>query len=368
MTPTRLIFIPVSASLPAPLRRVDGDGMVVEEWPLSLDNAATLRPMRTVAVVPGADVLVRRLDLPAGSAAQVRAAALWMLRDELAAPADRLSVALGPVERDGGPRLVAVVSTALLDAWISYLTSLGVRSDAMVPDSLLLPEPAEGEGVALRASGADVMLRSRDRAVTVQSDLADALLEGADPVIVDDAGWQAALGRAARVLSINLLQGDERRRARSRTSWIAAGGLAAALVISPVLLEAAAGLRDASAVRALERRTLEAVVTAAPELAGNPEAIDVFIAASDGRLPQGVAAAAAALFRAVEGVEGAELDALSAESGRGLSATVSYGDFQDLARITAAVDAAGYDVRDESTVEDGGRVVSGLRIRGRQWR
>ena len=100
MKPTRLILIPGLASEPAPYLVIDGGG-VRERGLLELDAVERPEPMRTVAVAPGADVAVRWLDLPAGGAAQQRAAALWMLKDALAAPADRLCRSAGPGSRRG---------------------------------------------------------------------------------------------------------------------------------------------------------------------------------------------------------------------------------------------------------------------------
>lgn len=362
MTPTRLIFIPTTADQPAPMFHVDADGTVVEAGRLTLENAADFRPMRTIAVVPGADVLLRRLDLPSGADSQVRAAALWALRDELASPSDRLSVALGPVSTDGRGRLVAVTASALLRAWTDFLASLGVRPDALVPDYMILPEPEDGVTL-VRVLGADVAVRTRHGAATLQADLAMDQATGQERE-VDDAAWRAGLVRIASAPPLNLLAADARRRERSRRSVIMAGTLAAALAVSPVLLDVAAGVRDRAATAASERRAAAMVQATAPELAREADGADRMIAAGEARLPHGVGGAAAALFHAIETIEGAEIDGLSAETARGLSATVSYATFQDLDRLRAVMAEAGYHLDDESTVEDAGRIVSGVRVRG----
>lgn len=363
MTPTRLIFVPLHADLPARTWLVDGDSSLIQALDLTLETASSLRSMRTIAIVPGADVLVRRVELAPGGAVQLRAAALWMLRDDLAASPDRLTVALGSPEKER-PRLCAVVATSLLEAWVSYLATLGVIPDAILPDSLVLPEPLGDDVAVTRSRGADVAMRTNQMATTVQADLVEALSAG-ERQELDDEQWRVALVEVARQPPLNLLRGDERYRAQStRRVWLAAG-LAAALAVSPVALDVAAGGRDSLATSASNRRLERAVVQERPELAGQSDAVETYLVRSEGRLPDGVSAAAAALFSAVQGVEGAELDAMSAEMGRGLSATVSYPDFDGLGRLTALLAAAGYEARDESTVEDGGRVVSGLRISGR---
>ena len=115
MSRIRLILIPPSATLPAPCLTLDAQGNVLTRGVVELGGPAP-EPMRTVAVVPGADVLIRWLPLPSGSPAQVAAAALYALRDELAAPADRLVAALGATDPEGR-RPVAVVARSLLQAW-----------------------------------------------------------------------------------------------------------------------------------------------------------------------------------------------------------------------------------------------------------
>ena len=82
--------------------------------------------------------------------------------------------------------------------------------------------------------------------------------------------------------------------------------------------------------------------------------------------PGGLAAVSAALFAAVEQVAGAELDSLSAGPGKGVRATLSYPAFSDLDSIRAALTASGLSMTDQSTVEDGGRVVSEVIIGGMQ--
>jgi len=228
MIPTRLVFIPVSADLPAAVLIVGADGAVAAQPALTLDNATDLTPMRTLAIAPGADVLVRQLVLPVGAAAQVRAAALWILRADLAAPADRLSVALGPAGKEGDPRVVAVVGAALVQAWSDYLASLGVRPEAIVPDNLILPPPHEAETLYRRDLGADVVLRGTDLAVTTQADLADIMVHGRTVDAVDDVRWARAL--AAMALAPPL---DLRARSKGLASADRTGG-------GPVALAAAA--------------------------------------------------------------------------------------------------------------------------------
>lgn len=364
MSLTRLILIPALGNDPAPYLVVDAGGTVHERGHLQPDAAEVPPAMRTIAVVPGTDVLVRWLDLPPGNAAQVRAAALWTLRDSLAAPADRLAVTVGPATPIREPRLVLVVNHALLAAWVDYLDMLGVRADVMVPDMMTLPVPDADDVLGTAAFGPGLALRGRGFAATVQPDLLD-LVRGDRRVapIDSEAELERALVAAALNPPVNLLAGLDRDGGRDSAGWRRAAVLAAVLLASPLILTLASAARDDLAAGQIERGTQALIRARLPDLAGTPDPV----AEIDRRLivaapPGGITAAAAALFAAVEGVEGAELDSFVADPETGVRATVSYPAYEDLDSLRAAMARAGMRLDDTSTVDDGGRVVSELLI------
>ncbi|MFN6982024.1 MAG: type II secretion system protein GspL [Brevundimonas sp.] len=368
MSQTRIVIIPPAASMPAPFLTFDAGGRVLQRGSLLLEDSAAapdVRPdLRTVAVAPGADVLVRWLDLPVGGAAQVRAAARWALKDDLAGDPERTVVALGPVVGEG-PRLVAAVGAGLLEAWIDYLAALGVTPGAVVPDCLILPAPAD-EALSAAVFGADMGLRGMDFAATVQSDLVEAVAGGRPLIRVDDPEtMERLLAAAAAAPAVDLLSGLERRREVRSGGWRLAAGLAAALVVSPLILTLAAGARDQVAADRAERRTLALITETLPDAARASDPMEAArrqIAVAPP--PGGLASVSAALFAAVEQVEGAELDSLSADPGQGVRATVSYPAFSDLETLRTALAASGLSMSDASTVEDGGRVVSEIIVGG----
>lgn len=360
---TRLILIPATGSQPAPFLVIGPNGEVLDRGELSPEGAAAPEAMRTVAVTPGGDVLVRWLTLPAGSAAQIRAAGAWILRDEVAAAPDRLAVILGPPAPAGEPRMVAVVNRSLLEAWTDYLEALGVRADVLVPDVLTLEEPETGDHLRAVCFGDGMALRGHHFAATVQSDLAVLVASGrAIHPIQDPAEVERALIRAARDPAINLLDTGERERA-AVSSWKRAGVLACLAVISPLILTLAAAVRDDMAARQARLETLTVIARFAPELAGAPDPVMAFrqrLAKSPP--PGGVTAAAAALFTAVEAVEGAELDILIADPESGVKATVSYAAYADMTAIKHSMAEAGMAVEETSTLDDAGRVISDITI------
>lgn len=367
MSQTRIIRIPLSASQPAPFLIVDDQGRVLQRGALTLEDPGPSLDVRTVAITPGADVLVRWLDLPVGGAAQVRAAARWMLKDQLAGDPDRMAVALGAAASEpGGARLVAAVSASLLEAWVDYLAAMGVTTQAMVPDSLTPPAPQDAETLNGLSFGGDIALRGERFAATVQSDLV-AAVAGARPVAVieNPADIDALLANAALNPAVNLLGGVEKGGREAAGDWRLAVGLATALLVSPLVLTLAGALRDQAAADHARKTTLALIEQRLPQAATAPDPVaEVMRRAAAAPPPGGVTAASAALFAAVEQVEGAELDGLSADANQGLRATVSYPAFQDLETMKTAVGAFGLSLSDTSTEEDGGRVVSEVVVGG----
>lgn len=363
MKPVRLILIPATGSQPAPFLIVGADGHVLDRGELTLDGGAAPGPMRTVAVTPGGDVLIRWLDLPPGSTVQGRAAAAWMLRDQVAATPDRLATVLGPPTPAGEPRLVAVVSRSLLEAWTDYLAALGVRADVLVPDVLTLAEPEADDALSAVSFGEGMALRGRRFAATVQPDLVELIAGGRriepvqEPVAVERALVAAALAPA-----INLLDTGE-REATAAVGWRRAAILAALVVLSPLVLISATAIRDGAAARDARSEALAAIAAAAPDLAREVDPVEALgrrVAAAPP--PGGLSAAAAALFTAVEAVEGAELDILIADPDDGMKATISHPAHGDMTVIRRSMAEAGMAVTETGTLEDSGRIVSDITI------
>lgn len=363
MKPVRLILLPALASEPAPFLVIGAGGFVLERGALTLDAAVRPEPMRTVAVTPGADVVVRWLDLPAGGAAQLRAAAAWSLRGELAAPADRMTVALGPVVPAGEPRMVVAAGRALVEAWADYLEALGAPAEVMLPDVLTLEPPADGEGLSAVAFGPNVALRGERFAATVQSDLVELIAAGRPIVpLGDPAQVERALIAAALAPSVNLLSALGRERAATG-GWRRAGALAAAVVLSPLVLVLAQAVRDETAARSMRAAARQTIVAAAPDLARATDPLGAFRGQVRAAPPPGgLAAATAALYAAVERIEGAELDILVADPGEGMKATLSHPDYQDVAVMRTALAPAGLTVEETGVADEGGRIVSDITV------
>ncbi|MBX3476259.1 MAG: hypothetical protein KF910_01505 [Brevundimonas sp.] len=360
MTLKRLILLPDSSALPATFLTFDAAGTVMERGRLSLDAPRDLPALPTVAIAPGAEVLVRWLDLPAGGGVQQRAAALWRLRDELATRAERTTVALGPIQ-PGRPRLAAAVDTALLTAWREHLEALGVPADVIAPDCLAAPEP-EGSDIAhVVVLGPHRAVRAQGLAATVQAEIEPLIRGDRQAVLIEDAqAVEALLIQTALNPPINLLD-DGRADRAARKGWMRAAALAAALLVSPLVLTGAAGLRDNLAADRAEAQARATAVRTAPDLAGSDDpAADLRDRLETAPPPGGALNALAAVVAAVEGVPGAAMENLSLAPDTGLRVGMAYPAFQDLETLRRAVAPAGLALTELSTTEDQGRVVSDL--------
>lgn len=362
MSRIRLLLLPHAAGQPAPFMIVGSDGGVLQRGLLREGDEHAPEPMRTVVVVPGADVLIRWLDLPARSEAQAMASAAWRLRDEAASDPERLRIGLGRPAPDGR-RMVVAAGAAHVEAWVEQALALGVRPDVLLPDSLTLPRPVSGadpETAVAAAFGATLAVRGVELAATAEPELARLavghrrLEEIADPERLDQALIAAALDP-----EVNLL-GRSRPEARAG-AWRLTAALAAAVLVSPLIVVAAHAAHDDWTAATLNRETEGAAREVAPDLAPGADPVaELRRMEGAGRPSGGAGGAAAALFAAVEEVQGAELDSFSIGDDGVVRATATYPAFSDLDALKAAAARRGLSLSDQSTVEDQGKVVSEL--------
>ena len=109
----------------------------VREAPLQ--DIIALAPGRKVVVfVPGAEVRLTQVQVPARQPAKVLQAAPFVLEDQLAEDVETLHFALGPRQADG-VFPVAVVSHAHMQEWLAPFRDHDVMPDALVPETLALP-------------------------------------------------------------------------------------------------------------------------------------------------------------------------------------------------------------------------------------
>jgi general secretion pathway protein L len=227
-----------------------------------------------------------------------------------------------------------------------------------------VPEPDEGDWLNAVAFGPALALRGRDFAASVQPDLVE-LVAGARRVVpVEDSdAVERALIDAALSPPVNLLSSQDRRSVTTRRGWAVASALAGLLLVSPLVLVAAAAARDDIDARNAAAQARAEIARVAPDLAARPDPVEALrqrVRAAPP--PDGVVGATAALFAAVESVEGAELDLLIVDPAAGMKASVTHADYQDMQVIARAMRANGLEVTETGTLDDRGRIVSDITI------
>ena len=103
---------------------------------------------RVVVFVPGADVRLAAVTVPARQPQKVLQAAPYALEDQMAEDVDTLHFAIGP-RQAGGSHPVAVASRERMDGWLSPLRARGVTPDALLPETLCLPTPEPDQWTAM---------------------------------------------------------------------------------------------------------------------------------------------------------------------------------------------------------------------------
>lgn len=137
----------------------DHDGAVSGRGPLSA-AAEAAAGRRVHLLVPGSQVLVTRVAVPAAQRARARTAIPWALEDRLVDDVESLHFALGR-RHDTGEWSVAIIGRRLLDALLERCAKAGIQPASIRPEPLALPVPGAGEWVALEEDGS-VIVRTAD--------------------------------------------------------------------------------------------------------------------------------------------------------------------------------------------------------------
>ena len=259
---------------------------------------ATLAGAGHVAVlVPSEYVVLLETDAVSARRTQLAKAVPFALEDQLASPVEELHFALP--EQVSGARLgVAVVARSAMRDWIALLAQLGIRADALMPDALAMPIPADGAAVLIEPARALVRW-GRSHACACDTAalgpwlavIAPASLQVHDfrqaprlDLPVDVARYHerqsdplAMLAASlAREPAINLLQGEfapDHRHAPAQKLWHRAAMLAAASVILALVYAGGDYLRlkrESDRLEQAQHETLRASLPEFADVAGDP--------------------------------------------------------------------------------------------------
>jgi general secretion pathway protein L len=115
------------------------------------EAAAQSAGARVSVLVPGVDVLLAQVELPAMKAQRLAKAVPFALEEQLTEDVDDLHVAVGRRDKQGQVAN-AVVSRTRLDAWLAQLKAAGLQADVMTPEMFGLQWDAVDASAASRWS------------------------------------------------------------------------------------------------------------------------------------------------------------------------------------------------------------------------
>ncbi|WJG09303.1 type II secretion system protein GspL [Aliiglaciecola sp. LCG003] len=105
----------------------------------SLSERAGQRPI--TALIPGCDVLLKWVTMPAKASRKALSAIPYILEEELSTDISQQFFALG--DRKGILQAVAVVNKQKMHAWLSAIKDAGLYCDKLLPDVLAVPFEAD---------------------------------------------------------------------------------------------------------------------------------------------------------------------------------------------------------------------------------
>ncbi|MCG5499896.1 type II secretion system protein GspL [Ectothiorhodospira lacustris] len=155
MNPSQVFLRPTDPNDPeapweALLQMADGSVQILP--PEGLDGLAErIRAGRLIVLVPGARVLLTRVEMPTRNSRAMMKALPYALEDLLADEVESLHFVPGARDPDGRLR-VAVVSRGDMQSWLEALRAQGLEPHLLVPETAVLPTPPDTWTVRLEGS------------------------------------------------------------------------------------------------------------------------------------------------------------------------------------------------------------------------
>ncbi|HEX8584182.1 MAG TPA: type II secretion system protein GspL [Allosphingosinicella sp.] len=289
-----------------------GEGAVAARGPGLEDLPPGVR--LTAAVVPGEEVGLHWLDLPAGLApAQAQAAARLLAAEISSQPLSEMHVAAGRDGAVGELRPVALVPVTAMERWLDTVRAAGIEPELVIPDTALLPAPETG---FVRFDRGEIALwRAGEAAFALEPELAELVVGDAPVTEIDVLAFEAGLSAALERPLVNLRQGPFARRREWRMQgarWRRLLVLAAALALVTLFLQIAQIVVYTRAADRVQEETRRIAATALSRSPGTAGASDL-----NRRLAElrgggvGFGAIAGAVFEAVKAVPNVELSSLT---------------------------------------------------------
>ena len=105
-----------------------------------LQERAGGRPV--VTLVPGSDLIFRRVSLPGKYSRQAAAALPYLLEEQIASDVDELHLVV--LAHQGNDVDLMAVDKAKMQEWLAWLQQAGLKTLQLLPDVLALPPATEG--------------------------------------------------------------------------------------------------------------------------------------------------------------------------------------------------------------------------------
>jgi general secretion pathway protein L len=331
-----------------------------------LVDPETRKALPLIAVVPGEAVTLHWLEVPAGLApAQAVAAARLMASEMSTQPLVDMHVAVGREAEGETARAVALVPAITMAGWIGRLQAQGLDPDLVLPEPLLLPRPAEG---FLRYDhGPLPIFRGPNDAFTVEPELADLILGGANVETIDAATFRTGISNAIAHPPVNLRQGPFAKRRRWQIQWKLIRRLAllgVAIVMVTLAIQVTSIMRYTFAADALELEAQRIASRALPgtvQVTNAPEQLERRLADLGGGV--GYSAIASAVFSAVGATPNAEMTGLVYDIDGNLRATVQGDSPATITALQDRIRSSGFAVEAGSIRTGGGRPTMELTVR-----
>jgi len=198
-----------------------------------LQERAGGRPV--VTLVPGSDLIFRRVSLPGKYSRQAAAALPYLLEEQIASDVDELHLVV--LAHQGNDVDLMAVDKAKMQEWLAWLQQAGLKTLQLLPDVLALPPATEGWS-ALQL-GAEWLIRQGPVQGIVADEPLLAMLLAAQPEPVTlyshtpipamaAGNWRGAdpelpmllLAKGALACQANLLQGPYRPQTEYARYWL----------------------------------------------------------------------------------------------------------------------------------------------------
>lgn len=396
MSETLIFLLGEKTSQPVRWGAVGPDGLRESNVIQDFDALETVRPYLKKAeiilcVLPGEQVAMRALPSPPRSPSKFKAAAMYLLEDDLAESLDKLHIA---VTRRDGTGVAFAVKKSVMSEWQDVFAAVGIQPDIVAADFSLLSDQKEHNTIifekeriicSIEDSGFAAARPMADNLVAtlVSNETVDGMAAYGNaqteqheihgkPVRWQGASDEATLfglyaNSAAKNITPNFLQGAYKKQWDWRASiapWRRAAILAAACLIGLIGVTIAEGNRSARLAERLNQQALEVHRTAFPESANVDSRRHARQILSAQRVGPGFLSLTSAFADAIDGDDQIQIDRIRYNAARGeYSVNLSFSDINALESLKSQLLGRGISVSEAGGVRrSGNRYIGELQV------